>query len=279
MSNVTTALIEVKQLPIIEEQLRSLQEEITNIVNEAMALACTEETVISVKERRAELNKLFGELEQRRKAVKAEIMAPYDRFEAVYKDCVSGPFKAADAALRQKITDTEAGIKARCEEKLKKYFDELCRSYDIDWLTWDRVGVKVDMASAKQDAPKKLMAEVCTFVFGVATNLKWIANMEHADEIMVEYKKTLNAVEAASTVAERHRRMDAEAAARQEAQERAAAQKEEAPHVPATEAFSVPKRVQQAQEERLTVAFEVTDTVERLKMLKQWLIANNYDFE
>lgn len=276
--NTATALIEVKQLPIIEEQLRTLQGEIANIVNEAMAMACTEETMTSVKERRAELNKLFDELEQRRKAVKAEIMAPYDRFEAIYKQCVSDPFKQADAALKQKITDTEDGIKARCEEKLRNYFQELCAAYGIDWLTWERVGVKVDVTSARQETPKKLLDKIRVFVFGVANNIKWISNLDYADEIMVEYKRTLSAVESAAAVTQRHQHMEEEkarAAAQKAAQERAEAQRGE-DDTPV--AFTAPKRVQEAKVERLTLSFEVTDTLERLKMLKQWLIANNYDF-
>jgi hypothetical protein len=51
-------LIIVKQLPIIEEQLKGLSEEISKKVSKAMKLAVTEETVKEVKKVRAELKLL-----------------------------------------------------------------------------------------------------------------------------------------------------------------------------------------------------------------------------
>ena len=41
----------------------------------------------------------------------------------------------------------------------------------------------------------------------------------------------------------------------------------------------VPKRVEQAAVERLTVSFRVTDTRERLRLLKQFLVSNGYQYE
>ena len=40
-----------------------------------------------------------------------------------------------------------------------------------------------------------------------------------------------------------------------------------------------PKRVEQASVERLTVSFRVTDTRERLRLLKQFLVSNGYQYE
>ena len=52
-------LIVVKQLPIIQEQLKQLSEEIDEKVNSAKGLVYTEETVKEVKQVRADLNKEF----------------------------------------------------------------------------------------------------------------------------------------------------------------------------------------------------------------------------
>lgn len=41
----------------------------------------------------------------------------------------------------------------------------------------------------------------------------------------------------------------------------------------------VPKRVEQAAVEHLTVSFRVTDTRERLRLLKQFLVSNGYQYE
>ena len=104
-------LIKVVQLPVIEEQLRSMKEAVDKRVEEALSLVCTEETIQTVKSARAELNKEFQALEEQRKEVKKAVLGPYERFEAVYKECVSDAFKTADAALKGKVEATEREIK------------------------------------------------------------------------------------------------------------------------------------------------------------------------
>lgn len=60
-TNQTTALadslIVVQQLPIIKEQLHSIKAQAQESVKEVLSLACTEETLKVVKERRAALNR------------------------------------------------------------------------------------------------------------------------------------------------------------------------------------------------------------------------------
>ena len=112
-------LIKVVQLPVIEEQLRSMKETVDKRVEEALSLVCSEETIQTVKSARAELNKEFQELEEQRKEVKKAVLSPYERFETVYKECVSDAFKRADAALKSKVDATEREIKQRCEDGLR----------------------------------------------------------------------------------------------------------------------------------------------------------------
>ena len=77
MSN-TAELIRVVQLPEIEEHLQSIKVAVTQKVNDALSLVCTEDTVKSVKAVRADLNKERNEFEEQRKAVKKAIMSPYE---------------------------------------------------------------------------------------------------------------------------------------------------------------------------------------------------------
>ena len=78
-------LIVVKQLPVIEEQLRSLSDEIDKKVSRALSLVVSDETVKEVKKVRAELNADFKDLEQKRKSVKEQVMNPYLQFKEIYK--------------------------------------------------------------------------------------------------------------------------------------------------------------------------------------------------
>mgnify|MGYP002559137722 CR=1 FL=1 len=271
-------LMKVTQLPVIEEHLRSRKEQTEQRVAEAMSLVCTDETLISVKNIRAEMNREFADAETQRKAIKAAIMEKYDSFESVYRECIADPYKRADADLKAKIDATESEIKSRCEEMLLGYFRELCAVNEIDFLSFGQTGVKVDMASARAKTPKKLMEQIKLKVDGVAQDMKTIGTMgENAPEIMVEYKKNLDLSLAISVVNERHRRAEEEreAVKRHTVSPAARAAGDTVAAAPQV----VPKRVEQAAVERLTVSFRVTDTRERLRLLKQFLVSNGYQYE
>ena len=271
-------LMKVTQLPVIEEHLRSRKEQTEQRVAEAMSLVCTDETLTSVKNIRAEMNREFADAETQRKAIKAAIMEKYDSFESVYRECIADPYKRADADLKAKIDATESEIKSRCEEMLLGYFRELCAVNEIDFLSFGQTGVKVDMASARAKTPKNLMEQIKLKVDGVTQDMKTIGTMgENAPEIMVEYKNNLDLSLAISVVNERHRRAEEEreAVKRHTVSPAARAAGDTVAAAPQV----VPKRVEQAAVERLTVSFRVTDTRERLRLLKQFLVSNGYQYE
>ena len=89
---MNTEMIVVKQLPVIEQQLQVIKTEVTKKVEDALSLVCTEDTVKDVKKVRAELNKELTYWEDKRKQVKKEVLAPYNAFESVYKDCISNTY-------------------------------------------------------------------------------------------------------------------------------------------------------------------------------------------
>lgn len=267
------SIMTVKQLPVIEERLLSVKAYVDEAVKNALSLACTEETLADVKKSRADLNKMFQQLETGRKAVKAAVLAPYEQFESTYKTCVSDAFKNADGELRQKIAETEQGIKSRCEEELRAYFAELCAVHHLDFIRFEQTGVRVDMAAAKAKTPKKLKEQLLFFVENVAHAVATIAAVDNAEEVMAEYRRTLDLGGSIAAVQDRHRReVDAKKAL--EALNEAKAQ--EAEIIKQVEAFAPP--VVKETPKTVTATFTVTDTVERLRMLKQFLVANNFKF-
>lgn len=212
---VTAELIVVKQLPEIEERLRTVKESVNRRVSNALAMVCTEETLQAVKAERAKLNQEFAILEDQRKAAKKAVLEPYERFEEVYRDCVSIGFKQADEALRSKISEVESEIKRRCEEGLRDYFAELCAVHHLDWLTYERAGIKVDMASAKAKTPKKLRNQLRDFVLVVRSSVDAIMKSDNSPEIMEEYQRSLNVANAICVVQERHRHIEEQKAAQE----------------------------------------------------------------
>lgn len=270
-------LIRLIQEPIIEEKLRALKVEVEKITADAMSLVCNEDTVQAVKGTRSDLNKRFAELEDQRKAVKSAVLGPYNQFEEIYKECVSIPFKQADADLKQKITDVEQEQKQRCEDALRDYFAELCAAHHIDFVPYDRAGVTITLADAKAKTqpPKKLREQLEQFMARIDAEAAMISTMDDAEEIMAEYRQTLDAAKAVGTVQERHRRIEAERAAKVARDE---AKAREADAVKKVEAFAPPVVTPEAPKVA-SVTFTVTDTFDRLKLLKQFLLSNGYKFK
>lgn len=276
-----SSLIQIVQLPIIKERLHKLKGFVDQQVADAMAMVCTEDTVIHVKQIRAELNALYTEAENQRKAVKAAVMQPYLDFETVYKECISGPFKRADDDLRLKIVAVETGLKKECEQRLRAFFDELTQTSGLDFLKYEQAGISISMADAKAKTqpPKKLREQVERFVLRVGQDVDMISTMEDDGEILAVYKRSLSVTDALQTVKERNRQITQ---AREENERRNAVRAQEAEARRKVEAFAPPVVAKNAtttpQADLLTCTFNVTDTRDRLKLLKQFLDANGYKY-
>lgn len=303
-----TELIEVIQLPVIQERLLTIKTQIEAAVAEALAMECTEDNLQTVKKKRAELRKAFDDLEQRRKQAKEQIMAPYMAFEKVYKECVTDVFAPGDKQLKEAIDNIENGIKQAKADKAKTWFNEYAASLGIDFLTWEQVGLSV----TKSVSLKKLNEQSKKCLDRVHEELEMIKLQTHAEEILAEYKTNgCNVAGAITTVKVRHeaieqerKRREAEKAAR-ERQEAAEAEKlaaieetlreeqerqtasdcllaPEIMSVPDAEQYEdTPEEPEEEPEEDpvYMLTFKVWGTIDKLKALKQFLTEGGYRYE
>ena len=275
-------MIVVKQLPIIEQQLQQIKAEVTAKTEDALSLVCTEETVVAIKKERAKLNKELAFWEEKRKEVKSAIMSPYEQFEAVYKDCISNVYRDADAKLKAKIDSVETELKSQKRDEVIEYFNEYLASRNISMpLTFDCANINVTMSASL----KSLKEQAKSFIDRVCDDLDLIGTQEYKDEILYRYQKAdggcfLNASRAIRLVNEDRRAIEeakareAERRAREEAA-KAAAEKVEAVIEKTAPLIEVPI----VEEPVMTVRFTVKGTKAKLRELKEFLTANNYDFE
>jgi hypothetical protein len=200
-------IITVEQLPIIRQSLAEISAEIKRQTAEALSMVCTEDTVKFVKAYRAELNGQKKELEDKRIAVKKEIMKPYDEFEKIYKEMITTPFADADGQLKAKIDEVENEIKRRKEEELRAYHAELLGDYPkIDFLPFERLGLNV----TKSESIVSLKKQIEQTVYKVSDDVEMIELQPDSAEIMVEYIGTLNASQAIMTVNARKKAIEAQ---------------------------------------------------------------------
>ncbi|MDO5399164.1 MAG: DUF1351 domain-containing protein, partial [bacterium] len=214
--NESRELIVINQLPIIEEQLAQAKLMIDERTSAALEGTCTEENYKAVKSLRAALNKEKKELDARYKAVMEEVTAPLKIVQNKYKECVSG-YVEADSILKNRINMVENEIKSRKEKEAREYFDEIAASENLgDYISFEDVGIKVTMAASR----KSLRTAIDEYTARVICDLAMIKSQDNADEILVEYKRTLNASEAILTVQNRRRAIAEERRRREEERER-----------------------------------------------------------
>lgn len=218
----TTSLIVVKQIPIIEERLQEIKGVIQSEVDNALSLECTEENKQQIKKLRTNLSKQFKLLESDRKKIKDTVLGPYNAFEEVYKDCVTNIYKPADAALKEKIAIVENEQKEAKRVKAIDYFNEYAAAHNIDFITFDDVGVEVTLSISD----KKLKETCKTFIDRVVGDLALINTQEDKADILVEYKKTLNVSQAITSVKIRKKAIEDEEKRIAEAEERAKTEEE-----------------------------------------------------
>ena len=277
---MSNEIIVVKQLPIIEQQLAQIKQQVAERVKAATSLVVTEDTVKAVKKARTELNAEFKAWEDKRKEVKTAVMTPYEKFEAVYKDCISDSYKAADKDLKQKIDEVEQELKSKKAAEVKSYFEEYLASKEIAFVTYEQAGINVTLSASL----KSLKEQAKAFIDRIESDLKLIETFTDLKaEILVEYKKSLNVSDAitgvkarAKAVQEEQARQEAEAEKRDAEAQRVEAIKAAIPEAPA--AVEAPAEVQQ-EEPKLTLRFTVKATKTKLRELKKFLDERKYEYE
>lgn len=277
---MSNEVIVIRQLPEIEEHLHKIKEDVTERVTQAMSLVCTEDTRQAIKKIRAELNKEFKEWEEKRKAVKTEILTPYEKFEVVYKDCIADVYKKGDADLKGKIESVEDALKEETREEVCRYFAEYMESKNRglhEFITFQHANINVTLSASK----KSLKEQAKAFIDRVCDDLNLIETQQYKDEILYEYKQTLNASAAIMKVVNRY--MAIEEAKKKEEERKA---REEAciaarKRVETVVETLTPPTVEEPIEKDpiLTLKFTVKGTRSQLKALKEFLTNNNYDFE
>lgn len=295
---MSAEIITLKQAPIIVfEKIKTVGEEVKQRID-ALALdslVVTEDSKNAIKKTRAELNAEFETFEEQRKWIKNQVAKPYQEFEEAYKNFIAQNYKQADETLKEKITAFENLLKEEKENQIREYFLELCQSKNIDFLTFERLGLKVNLSTSV----KSLKDSVLNFVEQVEKNLQLIASLNESEDFLAEalsqYKQTLDVNQAIADTQRRHllreqERQRLEEAKRKQAEEeqqKQALQEAQKP-LQAPEVVSEPMRqsdneavrkltnqqTDQSEEELFITSFKVQGTKAQISALKQYIISN-----
>lgn len=268
-------LIVVKQLPIIEQQLKTISEDIDKKVENATTMVCTEETVKTIKELRASLNKDYKEFEGKRKVVKEQVLKPYNDFEEIYKKCISDKFRNADLILKGRVELVENELKSKKEQEIKEYFEEYKKANEIDFIKYEQAKINVTLSASI----KSLKEQVKQFIDQRVNDLELINTQEHKAEILVEYKENLNVSLSITTVNNRYKAIEEEK--KKEEQEKELRKfiintaKDSDQYIDKQENLQAPI----VEEKIYTLKFSVKGTKAKLQELKKFLSDGGYIYE
>jgi len=90
-------------------------------------------------------------------------------------------------------------IKQEKKDKLIAYFDELCAVEKLDWLKYEKLCIEVNLSTSL----KQYKVQISTDIGKIKDDINLISTEKHEAEILVEYKKTLNASQSIQQVRKR----------------------------------------------------------------------------
>lgn len=256
--------------PVITENIASVAAYVGQALEVLEALPWDKDGCASAKAIRADLRKRFEQMEQQRKAVKQAVMEPYNAAEKKYRALVADPMRAADEKFKAWIDSYQNEVKQARQAELEEYFYELCAALHIDFVTFADTGVKVDMATANLQDPRKARNTIHDFLNRVEDDLRTISGMENAAEVLAEYKLCKSLATAIAAVNERNKR---QASAEQLLQQHRPPEQEAKP----MPVLSAP--VTEKPEPVCKCTFTVKATKTQLKKLKEFMNTEGISYE
>ena len=266
-------LLSISALEQTEQNLKKINADCTQRIENAVNTLCNEDTKQAVKKLRSELNKEFQEYETERKERTVEYEKPLRMFREMYDRYITQPFKDADRVLKSKILEVEALQKEEKEAEIKSYAEELKSLYVLDWLDIDRIMPNITLSASL----KSLKAAVAEKLDKINSDVNCIDAIDNSGEMFAEYMKCLNLAQAKLTVVERQHAIE------QAEKAKAAYTQNEEVNRQAEEKVDMlaPPKVEEEkpeEEKKYTMTFTVSGTMEQLKALKAFMIENNINF-
>ena len=164
------------------------------------AFEINEDNVKEAKEILANARKLTGALDDRRKEIKKQILAPYQILETQIKE-INGIIDAADERLRSAVRDLEDAERDKKEEAIREIWELRVRMYSFTKYIENAYEIWLEPRFMnKSMSMKQVEAEMTAFMETTEKDVSAILMMPNAEAVMTEYAGTLNLAEAIAAV-------------------------------------------------------------------------------
>lgn len=262
---------------IIENNGEEVKAWLSDVMQKYDGLIVTPESIKSAKDDKAKLNKLRTALEERRKEVKRDYLAPYMKFEEKYKEIlalIDKPISAIDSQIKA-LDEQEQNLKyAHLQVCFEDYISAMNVPIDVNF---DRIlNPKWRNKTMKADAlEKEIYDTLCRICNEVQELNSYYANSPHYTAIMNTYMQGYDkacALAYAAALIQQEQRKQAQKAAQQPVRE------PEPTPPPAYEPTPEPPE-QPQNEPKITGVFRVTGTRSQIIALRDFLRTNQIKFE
>jgi len=267
-------------LKTIEWNHEDIKAEVAAKMQEYAGLVYTEESIKTAKEDRAALNKFKDALEDKRKEIKKQCLAPYEAFERQIKEIITLVDKPI-TLIGSQIKEVEDQKKLEKQNQIMEFYEKNVGALK-GILPFSRV-LRPEYLNVSRYM-KSIKEEIQQLFDRVNGDLDTIDQLQTTHELQVKdvYIRTLDLSEALrenarlEEVAKRIEERRARAASDREAANKAVEAKPSGTIAPvlAQQKPSAPV----AEEERYTVEFRVSGTKEQIDLLKEFLKINGIKY-
>lgn len=262
--------VEIKGVSTIEDNIKKVKDFAIQTKEYYTGIVFTEATKEEAEKEKADINKFKKQVEDLRKKIVKKYNEPISIFEQTAKEAEKLLTEAYDLINTQvKVFDAKELEKVR--EKVESYFDEYAASKGIDFIKFVHMNLSITkgLLTATNNLTKKTQEMINEFIDKCEKDLNLINTLENKDEILIEYKKTLNAADSIALVMDRHKQL--ENMKKQEEMKEEQKITDEVMLEKIEKALSAPKEIEE-KEEVFEMTFTVKGTKTQLKELKQYLV-------
>lgn len=264
----------------IEDNIKKVKEYAIKVKEYYTGVVFTAETKEDAEKEKADINKFKKQVEDFRKQIVAKYNEPIKLFEDTAKqtekllketyDLINVQVKAFDDEQLEKV-----------KEKVESYFNEYAQSKGIDFVDFSQMNVSVTkgLLTSTGNLTKKAQDQINEFIDRCAKDVDLINTLEHKEEILIEYKKTLRSAESIALVMDRYKQLEEMKQEKESTKEQVINDEEMLKKIDSLSAPKVEKKTNENQEEILELKFKVRHTRAKLIALKEFLDNGGYDYE
>lgn len=200
---------EIKGISTIENNIKKVKDYAIQTKEYYAGITFTAGTKAEAEEQKAEINKFKKQVADARKQIIAKYNEPIKLFENTAKE-VEKILEEAYDLINIQVKEFDSKELEKVKEKVESYFDEYAASKKIDFVKFENMNLSVTkgVLTSTSNLTKKTQDQINEFIDKCAKDIELINSLEHKEEILIEYKKTLKSAESIAVVMDRYKQLE-----------------------------------------------------------------------